>query len=81
MKKLTEHPNYGPSEQRTGDLDPPFQGGGRHADLPADYQQRQAADADWKGELDRNRRQDREALGQPKALDGTPWVRGDKKGR
>lgn len=74
----TGRPNLerGPTEQQTGDGDPPFQGGGRRADLPADYQQRECADQDWRAQLDRNQRQDRECLGQPKALDGTPWVKG-----
>lgn len=35
---------------------------------------RPEADADWRAQLARNRRQDREAVGIPKALDGTPWV-------
>lgn len=78
MQKPTKQPNYGPTEQQTGDCDPPFEGGGRRADLPADYQQRDAADADWKGELQRNQRQDRAAIGQPKALDGTPWMKSNK---
>lgn len=66
----------GPTEQRTLDTDPAFAGGGRRADLPADYQQRDAADSDWRKQLARNDRQDRQAIGQPKALDGTPWVKG-----
>jgi hypothetical protein len=68
-------PTTGPKMyQGPGDLDPPFAGGGRQADLPADYDQRAAADEDWRIQLARNARQDREALGIPKALDGTPWV-------
>lgn len=67
-------PTGEPSEQQTGDLDPPFKGGGRRADLPADYQQRDAADADYARNLARNQRQDREAVGTAKTLDGTPWV-------
>ena len=63
----------GPVEQQTGDEDPPFSGGGRRADLPSGHQQRQAADADWRANLARNARQDREALGQKT---DTPWVRG-----
>lgn len=53
----------GPSEQQTLDTDPPFKGGGRRADLPADYQQRAAADADYRAQLARSHRQDREQLG------------------
>lgn len=53
----------GPTEQQTLDTDPPFKGGGRRADLPADYQQRAAADADYRANLARNQRQDREQLG------------------
>lgn len=64
----------GPSEQQTGDLDGPFEGGGRRADLPADYQQREAADKDYEANLARTKRWDRAAVGQMKALDGTPWV-------
>lgn len=59
----------GPSEQQTGEQDEPFAGGGRRADLPAGYQQRQAADADWRHNLARNKRQDREQLGFPKTRD------------
>lgn len=70
--------DYGPSEQQTHDTDPPFKGGGRRADLPADYQQRDAADKDWRGQLQRNQRQDRAAIGQPKELDGTPWLKSNK---
>ncbi len=75
----TGRPNLerGPTEQQTGDMSPPFSGGGRRADLPADYQQRDAADADWKGNLARNSRQDRQAIGQMHGKDdGTPWVKG-----
>lgn len=72
--KTTFHPTNGPSEQQTGDLEPPFKGGGRRADLPADWQQRDAADADYNANLARNARQDREAVGVPRALDGTPWI-------
>lgn len=72
----TPDPRRGPPEQQTMDDDPPFKGGGRRADLPADYQQRDAANADWRTNLDRNAKQDREAVGQPRALDGTPWVKG-----
>src|SRR5215469_2643706 len=68
----------GPSEQQTGELDPPFKGGGRRADLPGDYDQRAAADADWRKNLDFNSRQDREAVGQQKSLDGTPWLRSNR---
>lgn len=69
----------GPSEQQTSDLDPPFKGGGRRADLPADYQARQTADQDYNQNLERVRRQDREALGQMHGkLDATPWVQGGK---
>lgn len=78
MQKPIKQPNYGPSEQQTGDLDPAFEGGGRRADLPADYQQREAADKDWRTNLSRNQRQDRAAIGQPKALDGTPWLKSNK---
>lgn len=63
----------GPTEQRTLDTDPPFSGGGRRADLPADYQQRECADADYNANLARNTRQDKEALGQKP---DTTWVRG-----
>jgi hypothetical protein len=71
----TGQPNLqrGPTEQRTLDTDQPFSGGGRRADLPADYQQREAADADCKINLARNTRQDKEALGQKP---DTTWVRG-----
>jgi len=68
----------GPSEQQTGELDPPFKGGGRRADLPADYQQRAAADKDWRGQLTRNERQDRESLGIPKGPEGTPWLKSNR---
>ena len=68
-------PTGGPKMyQGPGDLDPPFAGGGRQADLPADTDVRANANADWRNELARNDRQDREALGQPRTLDGTPWV-------
>ena len=69
----------GPVEQQTGDCDPPFARGGRRADLPADYQQRQAADADWRRNLAFNQRQDREAVGTARQPDGTPWVRNGRK--
>lgn len=70
-------PTNKPTEQGTPDGGTPFQGGGRRADLPYDYQQRDAADADWKAQLARNARQDREAVGQMHGkLDGTPWVKG-----
>lgn len=52
--------------QRTGTSDPPFMGGGRCADLPGGYQQRDAADKDWRANLARNARQDREQIGVPK---------------
>lgn len=68
-------PTDGPKVyQGPGDLSPPFRDGGRQADLPADYDQRACADADWRAQLARNNRQDREALGQPRSVDGTPWV-------
>lgn len=67
-------PTKDPTEQQTGDLDPPFKGGGRRADLPADYQQRAAADADYDRNLRMNARQDREAIGIARQMDGTPWV-------
>ena len=67
-------PTRQPTEQQTPDGGTPFQGGGRRADLPYDYQQREAADADYAANLARTRRQDREAIGQQKSLDGTPWV-------
>jgi hypothetical protein len=64
-------PTSGPKTlQGPGDLAPPFEEGGRHAGLPADYDQRACADADWRTQLARNNRQDREALGQG----DTPWV-------
>ena len=74
----TGRPNIqrGPVEQQTMDDAPAFEGGGRRADIPGDYQQRDAADADWRKNLARNTRQDRQAIGQPKAQDGTPWVKG-----
>lgn len=59
----------GPSEQQTGDLDPPFKNGGRRADLPADYQQRDAADADYRRILEMTRRWDRQAIGTPTSRD------------
>ena len=77
-------PKLGPVEQQTGDYDPPFAGGGRRADLPADYQQRKAADADYNANLATVKRWDREAVGTPRTLDGTPWVnsgKGHPKGR
>lgn len=67
------NPKLGPVEQQTGDYDQPFEGGGRRADLPADWQQRAAADADYRANLARNQRQDREALGQKT---DASWVRG-----
>jgi hypothetical protein len=72
-------PTSGPKTlQGPGDLAPPFEGGGRQADLPADYDQRAAADIDWQRQLARNVRQDREAVGVPRSLSGTPWVRGER---
>lgn len=59
-----------PTEQRTGDLDPPFKDGGRRADLPADYQQRAAADIDYARNLATVRRWDREAIGIPTSREG-----------
>jgi hypothetical protein len=68
-------PSLDPVEQATPDGGEPFQGGGRHADLPFDYRQRPAADADYNANLARNARQDREAIGQMHGKDdGTPWV-------
>lgn len=64
----------GPVEQQTGDDDPPFTGGGRRADLPRDWQQRQAADADYNANLNTVKRWDSEAVGTARSLDGTPWV-------
>ncbi len=61
-----------------GDLEPAWSRGGRRADLDGDYDQRRAADADWRRQLARNFRQDNEAVGIPRALDGTPWVRGSR---
>lgn len=61
--------------QGPGDITPPFEGGGRQADLPGGYDQRAAADADWRAQLLRNTRQDKQALGQPRGPDGTPWVK------
>lgn len=74
----TGRPNLerGPVEQRTPDDGAPFEGGGRRADIPGDYQQREAADADWRKNLSRNARQDKQAIGQAKSLDGTPWQSG-----
>ena len=72
--KTTFHPTNGPSEQQTGELEPPFTGGGRRADLPADWQNRPAADADYNRNLATVRRWDREAVFVPKTLDGTPWL-------
>lgn len=75
----TGRPNIqrGPTEQQTMDDAPPFDGGGRRADIPGDYQQRDAADADWKAQLARNSRQDRAAIGQMHGKDdATTWVRG-----
>lgn len=69
-------PTKSPVEQQTPDGGEPFQGGGRRADLPYDYQQRAAADADYADIHERTRIKDREAIGQMKALDGTPWVKG-----
>ncbi len=76
-------PTKNPVEQRSPDGSEPFTGGGRRADLPYDYQQREAADADWKANLERVARQDREAVGQMHGKDdGTPWVKGGSgKGR
>ncbi len=62
--------------QAPGDLAPPWEGSGRAADLPGDWDQRKAADADWHIQLARNIRQDRQAVGTPKDLNGTPWVKG-----
>ena len=68
-------PGKNPIEQTSPDGSAPFTGGGRHADLPYDYQQREAADADYVNNLARVRRQDKEALGQMHGkIDGTPWV-------
>ena len=68
-------PTQSPVEQRTPDGGMPFQGGGRRADLPYDYQQRAAADADYADVHERTRVKDREAIGQMHGkLDGTPWV-------
>ncbi len=72
-------PTSGPKTlQGPGDLAPPFEGGGRHADLPAELDVRAAADADWRVQLARNMKQDQEALATPRDLDGTPWVKGAK---
>ena len=74
-------PSLDPIEQTSPDGGLPFQGGGRHADLPFNYQQREAADADYENNLARVRRQDKQALGQMHGkLDGTPWI-GRGKGR
>jgi hypothetical protein len=73
-------PTPGPKTfQGPGDMAPPFEGGGRQADLPADYDQRAAADADWRAQLTRNMRQDNQAVGTPKDLDGTPWLKSNAK--
>lgn len=67
-------PWLGPSEQRTPEHGDPFEGGGRRADLEADWQQRKMADADYAANLDRARRWDSEASGTARTLDGTPWI-------
>jgi hypothetical protein len=68
-------PTEGPKTyQGPGDLAPPWSNGGRQADLPADYDQRACANEDYRIQRARSDRQDREALGQPKSLDGTPWI-------
>lgn len=71
----TGRPNIqrGPVEQQTMDDAPAFEGGGRRADIPGDYQQREAADTDYNANLARTARQDKEALGQKT---DTPWVKG-----
>lgn len=72
-------PVKSPVEQQSPDGSEPFAGGGRRADLPFDYQQRASADADYADNLERVRRQDREAVGQMHGkADGTPWVNGGK---
>lgn len=64
-------PTSGPKTyQGPGDLAPPWEDGGRQADLPADYDQRACADADWRRQLARNNRQDRENL----SVGDTSWV-------
>ena len=68
-------PTNSPVEQRTPDGGEPFQDGGRRADLPYGHQQRPAADADYRANLERTFAKDREAVGQMHGrLDGTPWV-------
>ena len=68
-------PTKSPVEQQTPDGGTPFQGGGRRADLPYDYDQRAAADADYADVHERTRVKDREAIGQMHGReDGTPWV-------
>ncbi len=64
--------------QAPGDLAPPWEGSGRAADLPADWDQRKAADADWHIQLARNARQDRQAVGWMKGEKGTPWLKSNK---
>jgi hypothetical protein len=67
--------------QGPGDLEPPWgESGksGRAADLPGDWDARKAADTDWRIRLERNAARDKEAIGIPKALDGTPWLKSNK---
>ena len=69
----------------------PFHDGGRDASESPDKSWRRRleelreggasrveADEDWRRELNRNTRQDREALGQPKGADGTPWLKSNR---
>lgn len=61
-------PNYGPLEQRTGTFDPPFGGGGRHAELPAPDEFWECADdptdeQGYFGNLKRTERQNAENVG------------------
>lgn len=62
-------PNYGPLEQHTGTFDPPFAGGGRHAELCVEGTEFWEAADDptneqgYFGVLDRTNRQNAENVG------------------
>ncbi len=75
-------PTGGPKVlQGPGDLEPEWGESGRSgraADLPAGRDVRALADTDWRINLERNAARDKEAIGIPKALDGTPWVKSER---
>src|SRR5262249_22512032 len=72
-------PTPGPKTfQGPGDMAPPFEGGGRQADLPAAYNQRAAADADYAHSMAHNQKRALQLVGIPRSRDGTPWLKSNK---